>query len=405
MNRFLPCLVALLSPLALVRAADDPATLDNFDEVRFKSTNEAAKAELVDGKVGKAVQFSFPEKCQNVFFSSRLRGQPAWDEAAGISFWVKGDGSDHLGGLQLIYDDDFSIRYDYAFPIKSKEWTKVTVPWRDFIPVLPGAKSRPLDPKDGNKPSKISAVWVGKWWYWRDYAGHSFALDDLRLEKTIEVDNTEYKPKGAPLARTLAKLKEGKPITVVTMGDSLTDINHWANREVNWPALFQKQVKEKFKSEVAVQNPAIGGTQLRQNLVLIPRWLEKAPEPDLVTICFGGNDWDSGMRGEQFAEVCRDAIDRVRRATRGKADVLIVTTVPGAERWTTLTELAEACRTAARDRNAGLADAEKAFHAEGKDNRERLYVRDKVHLGPPGHDVFARVVLEAIENGGKGPKE
>ena len=26
-----------------------------------------------------------------------------------------------------------------------------------------------------------------------------------------------------------------------------------------------------------IVNPAIGGTQLRQNLVLIPRWLAKAP--------------------------------------------------------------------------------------------------------------------------------
>ena len=32
--------------------------------------------------------------------------------------------------------------------------------------------------------------------------------------------------------------------------------------------------------KVAVINPAIGGTQLRQNLVLMPRWLQQAPEPD-----------------------------------------------------------------------------------------------------------------------------
>ncbi len=405
MRRFLAALLVALFPLALLRAADDGMVLDNMDEVRFKPTSDKAKAELVDGKVGKAVKFSFPDKCQNVFFSSRLRGQPAWDEAAGFSFWVKGDGSDHLGGLQFIYDDDFAIRYDYAFPIKGTEWTKIIVPWRDLVPALPGAKARLLDPKNGNKPSKLSAFWVGKWWYWRDYAAHSFALDELRLEAKIDLDTTDYKPAGAPLARTLAKLKAGKPITVVTMGDSLTDTNHWANREVNWPALLQKQVKEKYKSEVTVHNPAIGGTQLRQNLVLIPRWLNTAPEPDLVTICFGGNDWDSGMRGEQFAETCRDAIDRVRRATKGKSDVLILTTVPGAERWTTMAELAEACRTAARDQRAGLADAEKAFHAAGKDNRERLYVNDKVHLGPPGHELMVRTVLEAIETAGKNTKD
>ena len=57
------------------------------------------------------------------------------------------------------------------------------------------------------------------------------------------------------------------------MGDSLTDTRHWANREADWPALLKEQLKAKYNSEVTIVNPAIGGTQLRQNLVLMPRWL------------------------------------------------------------------------------------------------------------------------------------
>jgi hypothetical protein len=53
-------------------------------------------------------------------------------------------------------------------------------------------------------------------------------------------------------------------------------------------------------------------------------------------------------------------VDRVRRATRGKADVLLLTPNPAASRWTETAELAGACRRAARDRNAGLADTEAA---------------------------------------------
>src|SRR5207253_10388727 len=96
----------------------------------------------------------------------------------------------------------------------------------------------------------------------------------------------------------------------------------------------------------------------------MPRWLAQAP--DLVTFCFGGNDWDAGMRGPQFRESYEDAVDRVRRATKGRADVLVQTTVPTAERWATMAELAEACRVAARDLNAGLADTEKALPEAGK---------------------------------------
>lgn len=76
------------------------------------------------------------------------------------------------------------------------------------------------------------------------------------------------------------------------------------------------------------------GTQLRQNLVLIPRGLGPDAEPDLVTMFFGGNDWDAGMRGEEFQRACDDAVDRIRRATNGKADVLLMTANPSAARWT-----------------------------------------------------------------------
>ena len=130
---------------------------------------------------------------------------------------------------------------------------------------------------------------------------------------------------------------------------------------------------------------------------LIPRWLAKAPEPDLVTIFFGGNDWDAGMRGEEFRRTCTDAVDRVRRATRGKADVLLITTNPSVARWGAIEELAEACRGAAKDRRAGLADTDRAFVAAGTDNPNPLFVHDRVHLSKAGHALVAETVLKAIE--------
>ena len=379
----------------------DSTLLDAMEAIRFRPPAAKGKAALVEGKVGKAVRFSFDKDCASAFFTSNLRGTPAWDRAAGFSFWVKGDGSDHLGGLQFIYNDDYALRYDYAFPLKNMEWTKVTVAWRDLIPVLPAKGARFLDPTGENKPSKLTALWVGKWWYWRDYAAHSFALDELRLEPAIALDTTNYKPADPPLLRVLEKLKAGKPITVVTMGDSLTDYQHWANRQTSWPRLLQKRLKEKYQSEATILNPAIGGTMLRQNLVLMPGWLAKTPEPDLVTVCFGANDWDSGMRGPMFYESNRDAIDRIRRATKGKADVLLLTTIPGVANWTTRTELAEACRKAARERNAGLADTERAFLTAGNTDKERLFAWDKTHLGTAGHELVAQTILETLEKGGR----
>lgn len=396
MRRPLAALLVLI-PMLAVLAADSPL-VESFDTNKFTAPKQKGTAELVEGKTGKAVRFSFEKDSSGVFFTSRLRGTPEWDKADGLSFWVKGDGTDGFGGLHCIWNDDFAARYDVCFPVKGTEWTKVVVPWADLIPVLPGKNSNPLNVAGPNKPSQVSAIWIGKWWYWKDYPATTFALDELRLEPKIERDAKDHKPAGDPLARVAAKVRAGKPITVVTMGDSLTDYRHWANRTVSWPNLLRDDVKKVHKSDVTIVNPAIGGTQLRQNLVLIPRWLATTPEPDLVTICFGANDWDSGMRKGQFHDSCVDAVDRVRRLTNGKADVLLLPTIPGVNFWETRAELAEDIRKTAKDRNAGLADTEAAFLEAGKAGKEKLFVDDKVHLSPLGHEIVAKTVLKALEN-------
>ncbi len=331
------------------------------------------------------------------FFTSNIHGKPEWDRAQGFSFWVKGNGSDGFGGLEFIYDDDYSVRYDLCFPVHNGEWKKISVAWQDLVPVLPGPAVKPLGTSGGNRASKLSAIFVGKWWYWSLYPAICFDIDEIRLEPTIERDASEHLPDGPPLGRVLAKLKAGKPVTIVTMGDSLTDKRHWANREVCWVDLLRQRLKDAYRSDVTIVNPAIGGTQLRQNVILIPRWLATVPDPDLVTIFFGGNDWDSGMRGAEFRRACTDAVDRVRQVTRGTADVLLITTNPSAARWGAIEELAEACRDAAKDRRAGLADTDRAFVAAGKDDPNPLFVHDRVHLSKAGHAIVAETVIQAIE--------
>ncbi|MGD0093103.1 MAG: GDSL-type esterase/lipase family protein [Planctomycetota bacterium] len=375
--------------------------IDSMDSESFKLLKDKGRLELVEGKVGKALKFSFDDQCSGVFFIGKARGQPEWDAAAGFSFWVQGDGSQHLGGLQFVWNEDYALRYTYAFPIDNTEWKKITVAWRDLVPALPHPNARLIDPKNGNAPSKLGQLWFGKWFFWKDYAAHSYAIDEIRLEPALELDTNEYKPAGAPLARVLEKLKAKQPVTIVTMGDSLTDYAHWANKAVNWPTLLKSALKEKYGVEPLIVNPAVGGSCLRHGLIVMPRWLKEAPEPDLVTVCYGFNDQDSKMTGDLFFEAQKDAVDRIRRATKGKADVLIITTCPAVPKWDSMMDMAEACRKAAADKNAGLADIYTAFHEAGKENKEHLYCDDKVHMGKPGHELIAKTVLEAIEKGGK----
>lgn len=276
------------------------------------------------------------------------------------------------------------------------------MPWRDLIPESSGI-AQTIEPINGNAPSKLGPLVFGKWWYWKDYAAHSYTVDDIRLEPVIPQDTRTFRPAGAPLARVLAKLKAGKPITIVTMGDSLTDFAHWTNRETNWPTFLTNAITQKYGSHVTLVNPALGGTELRQNLILLPRWTSETPRPDLVTIFFGFNDWTAGMRQARFTTVQQEAIDRVRRATGGRADVLVMTTCPPLtlNNGEAMGEMAAACRDAAHSRNAGLCDIYSAFQAVPLADRPPLHASDGVHLSLPGQKMVAETVMKALAAAGR----
>lgn len=383
-----------LAVTALFLVSVDGPVLDSMDSATWTMPTGKGAVEVVEGRDGKALRFTFPENCSGLLAKGRVRGSADWDGADGFSFWVKGDGSRHLGGIEVIWNGDYSERYACSFPIDGTDWRKVTVAWHDLIPEV-GKMERGIDASGGNAPSKVSWVAFGKWWYWRDYAAHSYAIDDMRLEPRIPTAPAAI-PSGGPLDRIRAKLKAGKPITIVTMGDSLTDTAHWSNRQTNWPAMLKERLKAKTGSDVTIVNPAMGGTELRQNLVVMPRWVAEAPAPDLVTVFFGGNDWNAGMRGANFLATQKDAIDRIRRATGGRADILILTTCPSLENGAAYQELADACRKAAADRNAGIADVFARVQALDPDLRQAFFADDKVHLAPAGQSQVADAVMQAL---------
>ncbi len=360
----------------------------------------AGTAELVDGKFNKAVKFSFVEGASGGFMSARVHATPEWDKSAGFSFWVKGDGSDAWGGIEIIDRDDFGLRYAYCFPIDSTEWQKITVPWADLVPEL---KAPLIDPANGYAPSHFGNFWFGKWYYWRDYPAHSYTIDQVMLEPKIDATPTTapltIAPSATGLDRVRAKLRDHKPITLVTMGDSLSDKHHWSNREILWSELLAKELKTKYASEVTLINPAIGGTTLSQNIITMPRWSKQAPTPDLVAVWFGGNDWETGVRGPRFAEYLRLAVDHIRRQTHGSADILLMTPAPSFAHWETMAELEQAVRDVAKEKQTGLVDMAAEFHKAGSADeamKREYWAWDKVHLGGKGHELVKNAAIGVI---------
>ena len=156
-------------------------------------------AELVKGKFGKACRFDFLAESRRGYFSAPVKAGPEWDEAAGLSFWMKGDGTPNWGGMELVDRENPRLRYQCEFPINSTEWQKISIPWGDFMPFLPDGQF--LDPANGHRPSRIGTLRFGKQPWWYEWPAYSFTVDQIQLEPAIEVDRTDYTPTGDPLAR------------------------------------------------------------------------------------------------------------------------------------------------------------------------------------------------------------
>ncbi|MGA2257902.1 MAG: SGNH/GDSL hydrolase family protein [Thermoguttaceae bacterium] len=371
-------------------------------EVTTKNNTKApaGTVDLIDGQFGKACKFSFIESTGPQMFIAWVNPTEDLDQYEGFSFWVKGDGSKTCGGLEFIDADNFALRYGYCFPIESTKWVKVNVAWSDLIPELSGPL---VNAKGGFAPNRFRNLWVGKWFYWREWPACSFTIERMVLEKKVPRDTADYRPKQPGTARVLAKLKAKQPITIVTMGDSLSDKRHWANREKLWSEILVKRLKDVYGSEVTLVNPAIGGTTLSQNAILIPRWLQETPSPDLVVIWFGGNDWDTGVRRPRYKQYLRTAIDQLRRLTKGQSDILVMTTCPGFGAWETTAELSQAAYTVAKERNTGFVDAAGAFHKAGSREealKRQYWAWDNVHLGAGGHDLIADAVFRGLQSNG-----
>lgn len=385
------CALALLAAARL--AAGEAGLIDGFE-----TAPAVERITAVPGRTGQAIQITCEEGWQKMTQVSQAKGSADWDRAAGISFWVKGDGSPNWGAISLAHaGDEPPMAYFATFPLDSREWRKITLAWSDLTPFIPRPDMRPLGPA-GKSPAGLGRISFGKLWFFRQFPAHSYAIDDLALEPAIIQDRTDHTPGGDPLARVKALIAAKKPLTWVAMGDSLTDFRHRANRPpVNWPT-FTVDGLQAAGCAATLVNAGVGGNQLTHGLIGMPAWLRGTPRPDLVTILFGFNDLDDGITPAQFELWLGLAVDRVRRATGGSADVLIMTTCPAATLWDKpgLGELAEACRRVAKTKNAGLADVATALRSAGGQQPDALFFEDRVHLGAPAHRLIADTLLKTL---------
>ncbi|MDD4537739.1 MAG: GDSL-type esterase/lipase family protein [Lentisphaeria bacterium] len=399
--RFHIVLIALF-PLLVLAQATSPLVLDDFESLTGWKVDAkpAAFAAASDAAVGQgAITVTLPGSVSKKI----QRGddiRELWDKSQGLSFHIKGDGSDAWGviGVNASYG---AFSYVYFFPLKNRDWVKYTVAWSDFIPE--GAVDL-IGTPEGLPPSGILTLRFGcRWKIWFDNEAiptHSFAIDHIQIETQVAAPQTSPAPPTtapAPFANVLAKLRAREPMVIQFQGDSITAGTALADkRNERYSARLEVILRQWLGYDgISCRNRAVGGAKVNDARA----WLQRdfaGGAPDLVCIWYGYNDKTGGISKDYFRQSMSDYIDRIAAATDGKSAVLLFATAPGTQgRFVMLDGYAQAMRDLAAERGLPCFDVHALLKGLGRQNLQSV-MADMAHPNARGQQLIADHLAEYL---------
>lgn len=380
--------------LLLSYAGAGPVVLQDFENLAgWTATSGAAFKPAESAAVGGgAIRVTLPRTVHKQISRRPIEGSAAWDSYEGISFWVKGDGSDLFGSLAVGPRPSGSYTYVYYFPLRDTEWHKVTVAWADLVPE---GQYYPISALGALPPSGIRAVRFGsRWTIYHNNAKipkHEYCIDHIQLEANVQKPGLA--PELRPFSEVLDLLKGGKKLHIVCMGDSITAGTSLADKDrERYATRLEAILREWLGSDkITCESRAVGGAKLTDARAWVPRDFVGEP-PDLVTTLYGYNDKSGSHIKPYFKDSLSDYIDRIARKTGGKTAVLLMATIPGTgERFVMMDDFADAVRETARERGLACFDLQKTLKAIGRD-KVQDYFADQAHPNAEGHQLIADAI-------------
>jgi len=357
---------------------------------------KAAFEKAPDAGVGSgAIQVTMPGVVYKELSPDQIASAGGWNKCTGLSFMVKGNGSDLYACLAIGPAGAGSWRHGFAskrntgyvvyFPLKDEQWHEVRAAWRDFAAEgeHPG-----IGTDGGMSPAAIRVIRLGsRWKYYRNYARfpqHQYAVDQIRF-LTEALPQQRAKPL-RPFAEVMARLRAREPVRVLCLGDSITAGAGVKGPQTYW-SVAQGKLREHFGyDQIAVEGWGIGGATV---LDACPwaRW-HLSPPPDLVTVMFGTND-SSAYPPAFFVAAFNDYLARIARATRGKTAVLLISTPLGLGNYYTKTDpYAQAVRQVAEAHHLPCLDLHQALKQIEQEELKTCF-GDGVHPNATGHELIA----------------
>jgi lysophospholipase L1-like esterase len=381
--------------------SDGSTTVESFDTAQGWESQDGAAVSMAENARDSsgALTFDLPGMTSKRLNPIAPRVPDVLDEGyAGVSFWVRGDGSDNYGTVVLCgqHPQWFPFKYAASFPLKDKEWHRVVVPWRDWVPE---DAVYPVGQPGGAAPSNFQFLRVGDRWT----IAHNnakiprfrFSLDQMRLE--TDVPAAAPTPALPPFEGVRAKLTAHRPVLIVCMGDSITAGTMLAHPDQErYAQVLERLLRKRLGYDgVTVESRAVGGAQGNDLRLWVQRDFE-GPAPDLVTVMCGYNDKTWGYPSSYYAYVLGDYVDRIAWQTGGSSAVLLMTPIPGrGPRFVMMDDYAEAARALAAQRGLPLCDVHKVFKALGRDGLD-AYFADQAHPNARGHELLAQQLADVL---------
>lgn len=327
-------------------------------------------------------------------------------DSEGLSFEVKGDGSEHYASVCVSETKDAMSGYEAVFPLRSTQWQTVTLRWRDFVRNdVPWNANARLNVNDmAVSPTAIRFIGYGQGQcHFKFYAPSlSFDIRNIRVVSGLPDDPVPSYSKG--LARTRTLLQRKKPLNILLLGDSITDLG--GDKSYGWHCA--KLLREKAGVACQVANAGIGGHTARHGMIVLPRSMLSMPEPDLVCIMYGANDCKAanppyqktGFGEAAFAKNLEALVDQVRRLTRGQADVMLLSGVPrldtpGGTTSGAVEAIVGAVRRVASEKETAFCDTFPAFLLLNAAEKQEFYM-DTIHQTQAGLEFIGKLVYESL---------
>ncbi|QEG40124.1 Arylesterase precursor [Roseimaritima ulvae] len=201
------------------------------------------------------------------------------------------------------------------------------------------------------------------------------------------------------LPNTIARLQQGRPLSIVLLGDSIStgcNASAWGGGAPFQPAyqdLLKQHLAAHYKSSVELTNLAVGGTSTPWGLTQMPKVVEA--KPDLILLAFGMND-SAGRSAEEYGENISRMIATARESLPD-VEFILIAPMLGNRDWTTLKhdvfpqyrdQLASLCEP-----GIALADMTSVWHEMLERKQDHDLTGNGVnHPNDFGHRVYAQVL-------------